>query len=305
MRYARSAIELIGKTPLLRLERLCPAAQVFAKCEFLNPVSLKDRAVYQIIEDAERGGHLRPGATLIEATSGNTGIAAAWIAAIKGYRAILVMSEIQSVERQQIMKAFGAELILTPAAEGTVGARRKLQELLVTHPDYFYVGQHVSASNPQAHYTTTGPELWADTEGQIDILIAGLGTGGTLCGAGRFLRQNKPGVRLVAVEPASSPVISQGIFRPHRIMGTAPGFVPETLDRAMIDEFVLVTEEAAFATCRRIAKEEGLLVGISSGATAWAALELAARPENSGKLIVCVFADTGERYLSVEGLFQD
>jgi cysteine synthase len=305
MRYARSAIELIGKTPLLRLERLCPAAQAFAKCEFLNPVSLKDRAVHQIIEDAERDGHLRPGATLIEATSGNTGIAVAWIAAMKNYRAILVMSEIQSVERQKIMKAFGAELILTPAAEGTVGARRKLQELLVTHPDYFYVGQHVSASNPQAHYATTGPELWADTDGQIDILVAGLGTGGTLCGAGRYLRQNKPGVRLVAVEPDSSPVISQGIFRPHRIMGTAPGFIPETLDRAMIDEFVLVTEEAAFATCRRIAKEEGLLVGISSGATAWAALELAARPENSGKLIVCVFADTGERYLSVEGLFQD
>jgi len=305
MRYARSAIELIGKTPLLRLERLCPAAQVFAKCEFLNPVSLKDRAVLQIIEDAERDGRLQPGATLIEATSGNTGIAVAWLAALKGYRAILVMSEIQSVERRKIMKAFGAELVLTPAAEGTIGARSKLQELLATHPDYFYVGQHVSASNPQAHYATTGPELWADTDGQIDILVAGLGTGGTLCGAGRYLRQNRPALQLIAVEPANSPFISQGIFRPHRIMGTAPGFVPETLDRTMIDEFVLVTEEAAFATCRRIAREEGVLVGISSGATAWAALELAARPENGGKLIVCVFADTGERYLSVEGLFPD
>jgi cysteine synthase A len=290
---------------LLRLERLCPGSRVFAKCEFLNPISLKDRAVLRIIEDAERDGRLKPGATLIEATSGNTGSAVAWIAAIKGYRAILVMSEIQSVERRKIMKAFGAELILTPAAEGTVGARKKLQELRTAYPEYFYVGQHVSASNPRAHYATTGPELWADTDGQIDILIAGLGTGGTLCGAGRYLRQNKAGIRLIAVEPASSPFISQGIFRPHRIMGTAPGFVPETLDRDMIDEFVLVTEEAAFATCRRIAKEEGLLVGISSGATAWAALELAGRPGNSGKVIVCVFADTGERYLSVEGLFQD
>lgn len=215
------------------------------------------------------------------------------------------MSEIQSVERRKIMKAFGAELILTPAAEGTIGARRKLREILAEHPEYFYVGQHVNPSNPRAHYATTGPELWADTDGRIDILIAGLGTGGTLCGAGRYLRERKPAVRLVAVEPANSPVISQGIFRPHRIMGTAPGFVPETLDRDMIDEFILVTEEAAFETCRRIAKEEGLLVGISSGATAWAALELAGRPENSGKTIVCVFGDTGERYLSVEGLFQD
>jgi cysteine synthase A len=278
---------------------------VFTKCEFLNPISLKDRAVLRIIEDAERDGRLLPGATLIEATSGNTGSAVAWIAAIKGYRAILVMSEIQSVERRKIMKAFGAELILTPAAEGTIGARRKLREILAEHPEYFYVGQHVSPSNPRAHYATTGPELWADTDGRIDILIAGLGTGGKLCGAGRYLRERKPAVRLVAVEPANSPVISQGIFRPHRIMGTAPGFVPETLDRDMIDEFILVTEEAAFETCRRIAKEEGLLVGISSGATAWAALELAGRPENSGKTIVCVFGDTGERYLSVEGLFQD
>jgi len=303
LRYARSTTDLIGKTPLLRLGRLCPAASVFAKCEFLNPISLKDRAVWQIVEDAERDGRLQPGATLIEATSGNTGSAVAWIAALKGYRAILVMSEIQSVERRKIMQAFGAELILTPASEGTVGARRKLKELLAANPDYFYVGQHVSPSNPRAHYLTTGPELWADTDGQIDILIAGLGTGGTLCGSGRYLREHKSAIRLIAVEPASSPVISQGIFRPHRIMGTAPGFVPETLDRDLIDEFVLVTEEAAFATCRRIAREEGLLVGISSGATAWAALELAGRPENSGKTIVCIFADTGERYLSVEGLF--
>jgi cysteine synthase A len=305
LKYARSAADLIGNTPLLRLGRLCPTASVFTKCEFLNPISLKDRAVLRIIDDAERDGRLLPGATLIEATSGNTGSAVAWIAAIKGYRAILVMSEIQSVERRKIMKAFGAELILTPAAEGTIGARRKLREILAEHPEYFYVGQHVSPSNPRAHYATTGPELWADTDGRIDILIAGLGTGGTLCGAGRYLRERKPAVRLVAVEPANSPVISQGIFRPHRIMGTAPGFVPETLDRDMIDEFILVTEEAAFETCRRIAKEEGLLVGISSGATAWAALELAGRPENSGKTIVCVFGDTGERYLSVEGLFQD
>jgi cysteine synthase A len=305
VKYARSATELIGKTPLLRLERLCPGSRVFAKCEFLNPISLKDRAVFRIIEEAEQDGRLGSGATLIEATSGNTGIAVAWIAAIKGYRAILVMSEIQSVERRKIMKAFGAELVLTPAAEGTVGARGKLQELLAAHPEYFYVGQHVSSSNPGAHYATTGPELWADTDGQIDILIAGLGTGGTLCGAGKYLKLYNPDIQLIAVEPANSPFISQGIFRPHRIMGTAPGFRPETLDRDLINEFALVTEEEAFAMCRRIAKEEGLLVGISSGATAWAALKLAARPETDGKLIVCIFADTGERYLSVEGLFQD
>lgn len=303
MRYAKSIIDLIGKTPLLHLERFCPGSSVFAKCEFRNPVSLKDRPILQIIQNAEQQGKLKRGDTLIEATSGNTGMAVSWISAIRGYRAILVMSEIQSVERRRVMQALGAELILTPASEGTAGARRRLKEILSTNPEYFYVGQHVNKSNPQAHYKMTGPELWADTDGKIDILVAGLGTGGTLCGSGSYLKEQKPEVRLIAVEPENSPYISQGIFKPHRMMGTAPGFVPETLDKNVIDDFFLVSEEDAFATCRKIAKKEGLLVGITSGATAHAARQLAMRPENTGKVIVCIFADSGERYMSVEGLF--
>ena len=303
MKFYRNIVEMIGKTPLLQLERLAKDRQVYAKCEWMNPVSLKDRPVLQIIEDAEREGLLEPGSTLIEATSGNTGMAVAFIAAIKGYKAILVMSEIQSLERRQILRAFGAELILTPASQGTKGARQKLKEILAEHPDYFYVGQHVNPSNPKAHYRSTGPEIWEDTEGQVDILVAGLGTGGTICGAGRYLKEMKPGVQLVAVEPEEAPYISRGVFRPHRLMGTVPGFVPETLDREVIDEIFLVSEAQAFEMCRRIARQEGLLVGISSGAAAHAALEIAKRPENAGKVIVCIFADTGQRYLSVEGLF--
>jgi cysteine synthase A len=297
-------MELIGNTPLLRLGRLAKNSRVYAKCEFMNPLSLKDRAVLQIIEDAEADGRLEPGSTLIEATSGNTGMAVAFLAAIKGYKAILVMSEIQSQERRKILKAFGAELILTPASKGTEGARDKLKAIAAIHPEYFYVGQHVNPSNPEAHYQTTGPEIWTDTDGQVDILIAGLGTGGTICGAGRYLKEKKPEIQLVAVEPEESPYISQGIFKPHCMMGTAPGFVPETLDREIIDEIFLVNEGDAFAMCRRIAAEEGLLVGISSGAVAHAALTIAERPENSKKVIVLIFADTGQRYLSVDGLFE-
>lgn len=302
MKVYRSVTEMIGKTPLLRLERLACDHQVYAKCEFMNPLSVKDRPVLQIIEDAGRDGLLKPGGTLIEVTSGNTGMAVAFIAAVKGYRAILVMSEIQSLERRQVLKAFGAELVLTPASKGTVGARKKLKEILGEHPDYFYVGQHINPSNPQAHYGSTGPEIWEDTEGQVDILVAGLGTGGTICGAGRYLKEKKPSVKLVAVEPRESPYISQGIFRPHRMMGTAPGFVPETLDREIIDEIYLVSEAQAFEMCRQIARREGLLVGISSGAVAHAGLDIARRPGND-KTVVCVFADTGQRYLSVDGLF--
>jgi len=295
--------QLIGRTPLLRLGRLAPSLQLYAKCEFLNPISVKDRPVLQIILDAEATGHLKPGSTLIEATSGNTGMAVASLAALRGYKAILVMSEIQSLERRQVLGALGAKLVLTPAAEGTAGARRKLKELLAENPDYFYVGQHINPSNPKSHTLTTGPELWEDTDGRIDILVAGLGTGGTLCGAGRYLKEQKPGVMLVGVEPQESPFISQGIFRPHRLMGTAPGFVPETLDREIIDEIFLVGEEEAFAMCRQIARVEGILVGISSGAAARAAIGIGQRPVNEGKVVVCVFADTGQRYLSVEGLF--
>ena len=302
MRFHSCITGMVGGTPLLKLARLAGGWRVFAKCEFMNPLSLKDRAVLQIIEDAEDRGELAPGSILIECTSGNTGMAVAMIAAVKGYRAILVMSEIQSVERRRILQALGAQLVLTPAAEGTAGARRRLKEIRAEHPEYFYVGQHVNPSNPRAHYLGTGPEIWQDTDGRIDILVAALGTGGTLCGAGRFLKEKKPGVRLIAVEPADSPTISQGIFRPHRMMGTAPGFVPETLDRELIDEIVLVSEAEAFTMCRRIAREEGFLVGISSGAVAHVALKIAA--ESAGEpVIVCVMADTGQRYLSVDGLF--
>jgi len=303
MRAADNLAELIGRTPLLRLGRLAPDQRLYAKCEFLNPLSVKDRPVLAILEAAERAGELSPGDTLIEATSGNTGMAVASLAAVRGYRAILVMSEIQSIERRQMLAALGADLVLTPAAEGTAGARRRLYEMLDQHPEYFYVGQHQNPANPSAHYHGTGPEIWADTEGEIDILIAALGTGGTICGAGRYLKERNPEVRLVAVEPRESPFISQGIFRPHRIMGTAPGFVPETLDREVIDDIELVSEDEAFTMCRRIAKTEGILVGISSGAAAAAATRVLGRAENHAKLGVCVLADTGQRYLSVEGLF--
>lgn len=303
MKFYRNITEMIGNTPLLRLEQIASTHQIYAKCEFMNPLSLKDRPVLEIIEDAEKSGGLQPGSTLIEATSGNTGMAVASIAAIKGYRAILVMSEIQSLERRKVLQALGAELVLTPASEGTKGARRVLKEILAQNHDYFYIGQHVNPSNPQAHYGSTGPEIWQDTEGEVDILIAALGTGGTICGAGKYLKEQNPDVQLIAVEPKESPFISQGIFHPHRMMGTAPGFIPETLNREIIDEIYLVHEEEAFERCRQLARSEGILVGISSGAVMQAALAVAGRSENNGKLIVGVFADTGQRYLSVDGLF--
>jgi len=304
MNYHRNVSEMIGKTPLLRLERLTADADIYAKCEFMNPLSLKDRPVLQIIQDAEESGQLKPGGTLIEATSGNTGMAVASIAAVRGYKAILVMSEIQSLERRQVLKALGAELVLTPASEGTKGARQKMKEILDENPEYFYVGQHINPSNPKAHYRTTGPEIWADTDGKVDILIAALGTGGTICGTGRYLKERNPDIQLIAIEPRESPFISQGVFHPHRMMGTAPGFVPETLDREIIDEIYLVSEDEAFETCRGLARREGILVGISSGAVAYGAMQIAKREENTGKIIVCVLADTGQRYLSVEGLFE-
>lgn len=303
MQAFNSISDMIGKTPLLRLGRLAGDKSIYAKCEFMNPISVKDRPVLQIIEDAEKDGRLKPGSTLIEATSGNTGMAVASIAALKGYRAILVMSEIQSLERRKVLQAFGAELVLTPASEGTAGSMHKLKEIMADHPEYFYIGQHVNPSNPKAHYEKTGPEIWADTAGQIDILIAGLGTGGTICGAGRYLKSRKPEVKTVAIEPREAPYISRGIFHPHRMMGTTPGFVPKTLEREVVDEIFLVSEEEAFSMCRKIARLEGILVGISSGAVAHAALSIAERSENESKLIVGIFADTGERYLSVEGLF--
>jgi cysteine synthase len=303
MRVHGDLTELIGGTPLLRLARFSGLSNLYAKCEFLNPLSLKDRPVLQIIKDAERSGQLASGGTLIEATSGNTGMAVASIAAIRGYSAILVMSEIQSLERRQILRALGAKLILTPAEEGTKGAKARLHEIVEQHPEYYYVGQHQNPSNPEAHYLSTGPELWEDSDGEIDILVAGLGTGGTLCGAGRFLKERKPAVQLIGFEPSEAPFLSRGEFTPHRLMGTAPGFVPETLDREIIDEIVLVSTDDAFESCRNLARKEGMLVGISSGAAAIVAARIAARPENEDRMIVCILADTGQRYLSVEGLF--
>ncbi|MCE7742729.1 MAG: cysteine synthase A [Candidatus Heimdallarchaeota archaeon] len=303
MRKIKDITELIGNTPLLRLSRIFPEDYIYGKCEFMNPFSLKDRPVFQIFKDAEKEGLLKEGDTVIECTSGNTGMAIALISSIRKYKAILVMSEIQSIERRQILRALGAELILTPAELGTEGSRKKLKEILKENPEFFYVGQHVNQSNPRAHYLTTGPEIWEDTEGKIDILIAGLGTGGTICGAGKYLKEMKSSVKLIAVEPQESPYISQGIFRPHKMMGTAPGFVPETLDREIIDEIVLIKQEEAYNMCKRLAKSEGILVGISSGAVCTAAEKIAIEPENKGRTIVTILADTGQRYLSVEGLF--
>lgn len=303
MKAIENMIELIGNTPLLRLRKVFPDSKIFGKCEFMNPLSLKDRPILQIFKDAEDASKLKPGDTVIECTSGNTGMAVAFISTIKGYHAVLVMSEIQSIERRQILRALGAELILTPVELGTEGARQKLKEILEEHPDYFYVGQHINSSNPKAHYLTTGPEIWIDTEGKIDILIAGLGTGGTICGAGKYLKEKNPDIRLLAVEPFESPYISKGIFRPHKIMGTAPGFFPKILDVEIIDEIVLIKQEDAFQMCRDIARREGLLVGISSGAVCKAAENILQHAENKDKIIVVVLADTGQRYLSVEGLF--
>ena len=303
MKAIENMIELIGNTPLLRLRKVFPDSKIFGKCEFMNPLSLKDRPILQIFKDAEDAGKLKPGDTVIECTSGNTGMAVAFISIIKGYHAVLVMSEIQSIERRQILRALGAELILTHAELGTEGARRKLKEILEEHPDYFYVGQHINSSKLKAHYLTTGPEIWTDTEGKIDILIAGLGTGGTICGAGKYLKEKNPNIRLLAVEPFESPYISKGIFRPHKIMGTAPGFFPKILDVEIIDEIVLIKQEDAFQMCRDIAKREGLLVGISSGAVCKAVEKILQHAENKDKIIVVVLADTGQRYLSVEGLF--
>ncbi len=303
MKVVEDITQLIGKTPLVKLGRLFPNSEIYGKCEFMNPLSVKDRPVLQIFNDAEEQGLIKPGDTVIECTSGNTGMAVSLIAAIKEYKAILVMSEIQSIERRQILNALGAELILTPAELGTEGSRQKLKEILEENPDYFYIGQHVNSSNPKAHYLSTGPELWKQTEGEIEILIAGLGTGGTICGAGKYLKEKNPNVQLVAVEPVESPYISKGIFKPHKMMGTAPGFVPETLDKDIIDEIFLVKQADAFEMCRKMALIEGILIGISSGAVCEAAKQISKRVENKKKKIVVVLADTGERYLSVEGLF--
>ena len=298
-----SADQLTGRTPLLELTHLEREegleARLLAKLEYLNPAgSVKDRVAKAMIEDAEARGVLKPGAVIIEPTSGNTGIGLASVAAARGYRLIIVMPETMSVERRQIMKAYGAELVLTEGAKGMAGAIEKAEELARETPGSFIPGQFVNPANAQAHYDTTGPEIWEDTDGQVDLFVAGVGTGGTITGTGRYLKEKNPAVQVVAVEPAGSPVLSGGKPGPHMLQGIGGGFVPEVLDTGIYDEIIQVTDQAALETGRRIGRREGVLVGISAGAAVWAALELAKRPENRGKTIVALLPDTGDRYLS-------
>ena len=305
MKYASSVIDLIGNTPLLALDRVNAggSARIFGKCEFLNPIAIKDRPALYMILEAEKRGDLVPGTTLVEATSGNTGMALAYIGRMRGYRVVLCMSEIQSLERRRVLQALGAELVLTPKEEGTKAAKAKALEIHADTPGSFYVGQHDNLDNRKAHTETTGPELWEDTEGQIDIFVAPLGTGGTLTGVAQALKPRKPALRIVGVEPAEAPFVSEGRFAPHRMMGTAPGFMPGILQRDLIDEILLVSEDEAFHTCRELAQKEGILVGISSGASVCAALRLSRDPAHADMVIVAMLCDSGERYLSVEGLF--
>ena len=304
-----SADQLIGKTPLLELTHIERSeglqATVLAKLEYFNPAgSVKDRIAKAMIDDAEEKGLLKAGSVIIEPTSGNTGIGLASVAAARGYRIIIVMPETMSVERRQLMKAYGAELVLTEGAKGMKGAIAKADELAQEIPNAFIPGQFVNPANPRAHYTGTGPEIWADTDGKVDIFVAGVGTGGTITGTGEYLKTRNPKVMVVAVEPAGSPVLSAGVAGAHKIQGIGAGFVPEVLNTKIYDEIIPVTNEDAFATGRLIGRREGVLVGISSGAAAWAAIELAKRPENAGKTIVVLLPDTGDRYLSTP-LFED
>ncbi len=299
--------QLIGKTPLIELTHLEAElglrSRVLAKLESKNPGgSAKDRIALSMIEAAERDGRLRPheGYTIIEPTSGNTGVGLSMIAAARGYRAVIVMPETMSEERRRLMRAYGAELVLTPGAEGMAGAIHRAEKLAATTPKSIIAGQFENPANPAAHYATTGPEIWADTEGTVDVLVAGVGTGGTITGVGCYLKEQKPDVRVIAVEPDTSPVLEGGTAGPHKIQGIGAGFVPEALDTSVYDEIIPVAAEDAFATGRTLGRTEGILAGISSGAALWAALEVARRPEMAGKTIVVVLVDTGERYLSTE-----
>ena len=304
-----SADQLIGRTPLLELSHIEKAegleAKILAKLEYFNPAgSVKDRIAKAMIDDAEKSGKLTPDSVIIEPTSGNTGIGLASVAAARGYRIIIVMLDTMSVERRQLMKAYGAELVLTDGSKGMKGAIAKAEELAKEIPGGFIPGQFVNPANPAAHEATTGPEIWQDTDGQVDIFVAGVGTGGTVTGVGRYLKQQNPAVKVVAVEPASSPVLSEGHAGPHKIQGIGAGFVPDVLDTGVYDEIIPVSNEDAFATGKRIGHAEGVLVGISSGAAVTAAIQLAKRPENKGKTIVVLLPDTGDRYLSTP-LFAD
>ena len=304
-----SADQLIGKTPLLELSHIEKAekleAKLLAKLEYFNPAgSVKDRIAKAILDDAEASGKLKPDSVIIEPTSGNTGIGLASVAAARGYRIIIVMPETMSVERRQLMKAYGAELVLSDGAKGMKGAIAKAEEIAAQTPGSFIAGQFVNPANPKAHYETTGPEIWEDTDGQVDIFVAGVGTGGTVTGVGEFLKEQNPEIQVVAVEPATSPVLSKGQAGPHKIQGIGAGFVPDVLDTKIYDEIITVENDDAFATGKLVGHSEGVLVGISSGAAVWAGIQLAKRPENKGKTIVVLLPDTGDRYLST-ALFQD
>ena len=304
-----SVDQLIGKTPLLELTHLEQAeglqTRVLGKLEYLNPAgSVKDRVAKAMIDDAEQRGALKPGSVIIEPTSGNTGIGLASVAAARGYRIIIVMPETMSVERRQLMKAYGAELVLTEGAKGMKGAIAKAEELAREIPNSFIPGQFVNPANPAAHKASTGPEIWEDTDGKVDIFVAGVGTGGTVTGVGEYLKSQNPNVKVVAVEPAASPVLSKGVAGAHKIQGIGAGFVPDVLDTKIYDEIIPVENDDAFATGKLVGKKEGVLVGISSGAALWAAIQLAKRPENKGKTIVALLPDTGDRYLSTP-LFAD
>ena len=299
MGIAHSILDLIGNTPLLALERYAPGAKVLAKLESFNPLSsAKDRAALYMIRDAEERGVLKPGATIVEPTSGNTGVGLSYIGRILGYRVVLTMPETMSQERRSLLAALGAELVLTEGAKGMSGAIARANELLETLPGAWMPDQFNNPANAKAHYETTGPEIWRDTEGKVDVLVAGVGSGGTITGAGRYLKEQNPAVQVVAVEPAESPVLSGGKPGPHKIQGIGAGFVPGTLDMSVVDQVLPVPGEAAMASAKELARAEGILVGISSGAAAWAARELSRQPDFQGKTIVAVLPDTGERYLS-------